>query len=181
MPAILRDGLAWAGAFALLAGIVFGLFVVVAMPFELVPKHAAESWPARPWRITESYVDAERGSRGRYYRPVICGVYADSPQRVCATRIRYGGFRFGEGRRQAEEAVARYPEGREVLLYFDPDDPRTTVIEARSPWTEMLTLLALALAFLMLPLLLWRFRRQAPPLAPPARLRPEPKPEHRRR
>jgi len=38
--------------FVLLAGIVFGLFVVVTIPFEMVNKANAETWPSRKGVIT---------------------------------------------------------------------------------------------------------------------------------
>jgi hypothetical protein len=159
-PYRIRDFLAQALALLLLAGMLMGLFVVLVMPFELVKKQAAESWPARNWRITDSSVARQQGGKGVSYRAAICGVYTDSGEALCASRIRYGGFTFGDGRRQAREIVARYPEGRVVPLHHDPDDPRDTVLEARSPWTEMLVLLGLALAFLLTPLLLWAWRRR---------------------
>jgi hypothetical protein len=148
----------------LLAGILFGLFVVVTIPFEMSKKAQAEGWPSRKLVITQSYASDQRGSTGaRYSKVEICGKYADTGERVCVRRVRYGGFRWGGGKAGALEAVARYPVGSEVDIYYSPDDPKETVLEARSPWTEMFVLLGLGIAFLLLPVILWVFRARIEP------------------
>lgn len=60
-------------------------------------------------------------------------------------------------------AVADYPVGREIDVYYSPKDPRETVLEARSSWREMYILLGLGIGFLLLPLFLWIFRKRIEP------------------
>lgn len=155
-------------AAVLLMGIFFGLFVLVTVPFEMLKKAKAESWPSRPGIVTLSYASQKSGSVGRsgsapYFKPEICGTYRDNGERFCVWRIRYGGFRFGGGKRQALETIAKYPVGSNVSVYFSPDDPKETVLEAVSPWREMYTLLGLGTFFLVLPFVLWLFGRKATP------------------
>lgn len=154
--------------YTMLAGILFGLFVVVAVPFEMYRKAQAEQWPSRKGVITTSYARLNRGSAGRsgyapWWRAEVCGNYSDSGERFCVSRIRYGDFRWGGGKAQAFDTVARYPVGREVEVYYSPQNPRETVLEAHSSWQEMQTLLGLGIAFLLLPFMLWLFRRQLEP------------------
>jgi len=59
--------------------------------------------------------------------------------------------------------VDRYPVGREVEVHYSPKNPRETVLEAHSSWREMKLLLGLGLGFLLLPFMLWLFRRQLEP------------------
>jgi len=144
------------------------LFVMAAIPFELYKKSQAESWPSRTGVITKSFTSRQSGSSGRsgsapYVKAEICGAYKDNGEAFCVTRVRYGGFRFGEARRSAEETVARYPVGTTVDIHYSPDDPKETVLEASSPWTEMFVLLGLAIVFLLLPVILWLFRKQIEP------------------
>jgi uncharacterized protein DUF3592 len=150
----------------LLAGILFGLFAIVTVPIEMSKKAEAENWPSRKAVITKSYADYRRGSgkSGGYYRTEICGRYADTEQPFCVTRIRFGGFRFGAGKASALETVAKYPAGAEVDIYYSPDNPKETVLEARSPWTEMYVMLGLGTGFLLLPVLLWAFRKRIDPV-----------------
>lgn len=152
----------------MLVGILFGLFVVVAVPFEMYQKAQAEKWPSRRGIITTSYAHLNRGSAGRsgyapWWRAEVCGNYRDNGERFCVSRIRYGAFRWGGGKADAFDTVARYPVGREVDVSYAPGNPRQTVLEARSSWKEMQILLGLGIAFLLLPLILWLFRRQIEP------------------
>lgn len=154
--------------FLLLTGIVFGLFAVVAAPIEMFQKARAESWPARKGVVTVSYARQQRGGFGRnpsgpYWTGEICGKYLDSGEMFCIARVRYGGFRFGAGKASALATVARYPVGREIEVYYDPEDPKETVLEPRSSWREMFTLLGLGIGFLLLPVFLWLFRKQIEP------------------
>jgi hypothetical protein len=151
----------------LFAGLMFGLFVIVFIPFEMYKKSQAESWPSRSGVVTLSTATRHSGSAGRtgaapYYTADVCGIYEDNGEKFCVDRIRYGGFRFGAGKDAARDTAARYPVGSKVDVYHDPDDPRTTVLEASSPWTEMLVLLGLAIGFLLVPLFLWLLRKIAP-------------------
>jgi uncharacterized membrane protein len=150
--------------FVLLAGFVFGMFAVAVAPFEMFKKARRESWPSRKAVVTKSYASHRRGGgslrhgSSMYWAVEVCGVYKDNGEKFCAARIRYGGFRWGEGKADAFDAVARYPVGREIDVYYSPDDPKETVLEAASSWAEMVTLLGLGIAFLLLPLFLWLFR-----------------------
>jgi hypothetical protein len=150
--------------FVLLAGIAFGVFIAVTIPFEMFKKAEAEGWASRKGMITHSYVGEQRGGTGALYSKVeICGKYKDTGERFCVRRVRYGGFRWGGGKASALQTVARYPVGSEVDVYYSPDDSRETLLEARSPWTEMFVLLGLGIGFLLLPVLLWVLRKKIEP------------------
>jgi len=151
--------------YVILAGLLFGLFIVVTIPFEMYKKAEAEKWPSRRGVVTTSYAHLNRGSAGRsgsgpWWRAEVCGNYSDNGERFCVSRIRYGGFRWGAGKAQAFETVARYPVGREVDVYYSPKNPRDTVLEAHSSWQEMKTLLGLGIGFLLLPVIPWLFRKR---------------------
>jgi hypothetical protein len=154
--------------YAMLAGILFGLFVIMAVPYEMYRKAEAEKWPSRRGVITTSYAHLKRGSAGSsgyapWWRAEVCGKYSDNGERFCVSRIRYGGFRWGGGKADAFDTVASYPVGREVAVYYSPKNPRETVLEAHSSWKEMKILLGLGITFLLLPVILWLFRRQLEP------------------
>ena len=156
-----KNALAKLAGYVMLAGILYGLFVVIVVPISMIEKAAAESWPSRRGTITLSYASHRRGARNTaYWFPEICGTYQDTGERFCVTRVRFGRIRWSEGKAQAEEAVAKYPVGREVDIHHAPGNPRNTVLEAVSPWTELYTLLGIGVAFLMLPVVLWVFRKR---------------------
>lgn len=150
--------------FTLLACIIFGLFILVTAPFEIYQKSVAESWPSRKAIVTKSFAASNREKRqGVTWRPVLCGTYKDNGESFCVGRFRYGGFRFGTGERSAKEAAAKYSVGQEVDIYYSPDNPEKTVLEARSSWNEIHILVGLALFFLMIPLFIWLFRKMQKP------------------
>jgi Protein of unknown function (DUF3592) len=152
----------------LLCGIAFGLFTVVTIPIEMFQKAEAETWPSRKGVVTKSYASHHSGGLGRisggpYWKAEICGSYSDNGEKFCVSRIRYGGFRFGENKTIALETVARYPAGKEIDVYYSPQNPKETVLEAHSSWAEMLILLGLGIGFLLLPFFLWVFRKKLEP------------------
>ena len=150
--------------YVLLAGILFGLFTIVVVPIEMAKMAAAEKWPSRKGLITKSFADRHSSNRrAPWWRAEICGTYVDSEEKFYVRRVRYGDFRFGSGETAAREAVAKYPVGREVDIYYSPSNPKETVLEARTSWNTMVTLLGLGIGFLLLPVLLWLFRRQLEP------------------
>lgn len=149
--------------FLLLGAVAMALFVTVVTPFVMVQKAQAESWPSRKGVVTSAYAAHRRGSKGWYWSPAICGTYLDNGEKFCATRIRFGGFIFGDGKEVANEAVAKYPAGRTIDVHYNPDNPRETLLEAHSSWREMIALLALGIAFLLVPVVLWAFRRKIGP------------------
>lgn len=164
----MRNTLGTIVGFLLLAGIAAGLVLVVTLPFEMAKKAEAESWPSRKAVVTKSYVSRHRGGagkfpRGPYAKPEICARYTDNGEEVCAARIRYGAIRLGEGETTARDTIARYPVGREIDVYFSPGDPKQTVLEAVSPWTEMYALLGVGIVLLLLPLVLWVSRSKIEP------------------
>ena len=150
--------------YVLLAGILFGLFTIVAVPIEMAKMAAAEKWPSRKGLITKSFADRHSSNRrAPWWRAEICGTYKDNGETFCVRRVRYGGFRFGSGEADARDAVVKYPVGREVDIYYSPSSPKETVLEVRTSWNSMVTLLGLGIGFLLLPVLLWLFRKQLEP------------------
>jgi hypothetical protein len=155
-------------AVLLLFGLCFGLFIIVAMPFAIFKKADAQTWPSRKGVITTSYASLKRGSSGKhgstlYWKPELCGAYQDSGERFCVGAVRYGDFRFGEGKAAALESVAKYPVGKEVDVFYNPSNPKETVLEAVSSWTVTFTLLGFGAGGLLIPFLLWVFRKQIEP------------------
>jgi hypothetical protein len=150
--------------FVLLGCILFALFILVTAPFKIYQKAVAESWPSRKAIVTKSFASSNRDRKqGVTWRQVLCGTYKDNSESFCVGRFRYGGFRFGTGKRSAVEAAAKYAAGQEVDIYYSPDNPRKTVLEARSPWTEIYILVGLAGFFLLIPVFIWLFRKMHKP------------------
>lgn len=149
----------------LLVGIVFGLFAVVAAPLEMLKMADAETWPSRKGVIKTSSVVREPGfwKRGPFWHADICGTYKDNGESFCISRVRYGDFRFRGDKAGSRETAAKYPVGREVDVYYSPDNPKETTLEPHASWQEMTVLLSLGIGFLFLPVLLWALRKKIEP------------------
>ena len=148
----------------LLTGIVFGLFVVVTVPFEMYKMAQAQHWPSRKGIVTLSYARQTFSARkAPWWRTEICGRYLDNGEKFCISRVRYGEFRFGAGKASSKASAAKYPVGREVDAYYSPKHPKEIILEPQASWKHMVVLLGLGLGFLLLPVLLWLFRRQIEP------------------
>jgi hypothetical protein len=156
----IKSILAKAAGYVLLIGLLFGLFVVITVPFELTRMVSAESWPARKGIVTLSY-PSRKSTTGRpaYWRPEICGKYQENGARFCVSRVSFGTFIFGSGEAEARAISAKYPVGLEIDVYYSPDNPKETILDPHPSWSAMLTLLGIGVGFLVIPVVLWIARK----------------------
>lgn len=142
---------------AILFWFFLGVLVIVFIPFELRSMAQARDWPSRPGTITESYtLQTTSGvGRGPWFKPSIRGTYDGTGENFFITRVRYGGFTWGSGKRQSDEYVAKYPAGMKVAVFHDPNDPRETILEPDAPWDAMLILSTVGIAGFLLPFVLY--------------------------
>jgi hypothetical protein len=160
----IKNILSKAPGYVLLAEILFGLFVVITVPFEMTRMVSAESWPARKATVTVSYASRKSSTlHSAFWRPEICGNYKDTGERFCVSRVSFGTFRFGSGEAEVRATVAKYPKGLETEIYYSLDNPKETILDPHPSWHAMLTLLAPGLGFLAAPVMLWLFRKRERP------------------
>ena len=148
---------------AILAGFLLGILLVIAVPFELWRLTEARDWPSRPGLITHSSIQwhGPRHSRDAgYWTAEINGTYRGSDERFWISRVRYGDIRVWRRKQDCREAVARYPVGAEVAVYFDPDNPRRTILEPLAPVRDLQLALTLGAGFVLTPFVLYAFRRR---------------------
>lgn len=148
---------------AILFGFLAGILAIIFVPVELYKMHQARTWPWRQGTITHSSATLGRHGGIRhapYWRVEVGGVFDDNGEKFWISRIRYGGFRWGAGKAAAMADVAKYPVGAKLKVYYSPAQPKETLLEPFAPWDTMIVLLALGVAFVSLPLLLYLFRKQ---------------------
>jgi hypothetical protein len=117
----------------------FGTFVSfhIAKP-EIGRGEASEGWPSVAGRVVHSDVARERRSDGTRYWPDVRYEYEVDGRRYTSRQLTAWERRFsikeaGAARRWAD----RYPEGSEVTVYYDPDDPHDGILEpgaSRRDW-----------------------------------------------
>lgn len=91
------------------------------------------AWSARAWPTVEGEVVHSRLTGRAFdvrYRYTVDGAALES------RRVHVGQFSGLEG--YARAIAARYPTGSPVLVYYDPDEPSSAVLEHRVPWTSLL-------------------------------------------
>jgi Protein of unknown function (DUF3592) len=81
-------------------------------------------WPAVKGVITESRVSFTRDSNGVNKSAVVRYAYT-----VAATPFAGGRINIGNSTGNPDKAVARYPRGAEVMVYYDPGKPDLAVLE----------------------------------------------------
>jgi hypothetical protein len=101
-------------------------------------RQAAEAarWPQIAGRIVSSTVEhyrqrvggAQTGTLATFYEAVIEYAYTVNGREYHSTRLDFGG-KFAGAQNIAEEKASRYPEGRQVMVRYDPKDPASAVLE----------------------------------------------------
>ena len=133
--------------FTAIFGAIFGLCGLVAAiwgGFVLKSAKVSGSWPSVQGFVMESRVESKtsKGSDNRqdtsYYAKVVYRYEIETAEYTCDT------VSFGEhGTNKpdhAREIVKRYPKGKEVKVYYDPEKPKTAVLEPGVTWSSYLPL-----------------------------------------
>jgi hypothetical protein len=121
------------------AAIAVGAFCVAYFAKLRRQARASAGWPLAPGKITRSAVardvlavkDDSTG-RIRYddkYRPVVQFVYRVSGRDYFGSGVTGGWTSLHDSPERAEAVVAAYPAGKEISVYYDPEQPRTAVLE----------------------------------------------------
>ncbi len=150
-----------------LAGFLYGVIQV---------KEAKRSleWPSTLGKV----IEARRGSDP--VKPLVLYRYAVDGRQYEARRI---AFRQVAGDETAP-MLRRYRVGKEVTVYFDPEDPETAVLEVGFRWSDHLLLMGISLGMALAGIFIHqRFKRRSvstnrpgEPAAPPAPRHPRVEP-----
>ncbi|MCP4642013.1 MAG: DUF3592 domain-containing protein [bacterium] len=107
----------------------------------------SKSWPTVTARITRSEMEESEKARkrnnrtvyDRYYKAKIGYEYTVDGQTYTSDRIAVIGAGASKVRRSAETKIQRYPVGKEVNAYYNPEKPSYAILEPgeaglRSGW-----------------------------------------------
>jgi hypothetical protein len=119
--------------------------------------NAARAWPRTTGRVLSSNVREvmvrTRSSVGittyrmtTGYVPYVVYTYVVDGAQYQAERLRMGESISSSDTRAAEQAVARYPAGADVTVYYNPADPADATLDPRTTWgTRILWMVVLLL------------------------------------
>lgn len=143
----------------------FGLFLW-ATAADVARAEASRSWPRARGVIAASRVESKERQGGAHHSVHISYGYAIAATPYAGRRVRFGGIPPDE----AEQTVARYPEGKDVEVRYDPEDRHFALLEPGAPpktlhfmWLCLVVVGLVApvgLASLGARLVAWRRRRQ---------------------
>jgi hypothetical protein len=121
-----------AAGLALLMGTVFA---VLGAQDRLADAKASEAWPTTGGKIVKTYRARSSGAHIRY-RYTVAGVDYESKQIRLVEKF---------WRDQPSEIVARYPEGRQVEVAYDPSHHSRAVLEPGTSWGALVKKMIAAL------------------------------------
>lgn len=101
-----------------------GLLLTLYGQYQLSWARASADWPVVPGRIVTSKVTAHTDEEGTTYSDKIKYVYTVEGTKYEAGVVVIGGHSYG-----AHNVVARYPQGAEVSVAYDPNKPSRAVLE----------------------------------------------------
>ena len=123
-----------------------GIFLLAWGGYEMKRAYESRSWPNTQGTVISSYIDkrSHRDSNKRtsiVYTPKIQYQYQVEGKHYTCKRIAFGGESGGK-RSKAKKVVDRYPSGKKVTVYYNPQDPKVAVLKAGFSWGAILAFLA---------------------------------------
>lgn len=113
--------------------IIIGVVLLFIYFRSLAKVRSSQAWPAVQGTVVESWVresestDSE-GSVSYSYYPEIRYQYQVMGNEYQGDKISFGP-KVGGIRSRAEKAIAKYPTGANVMIYYQPDNPINAVLE----------------------------------------------------
>ena len=141
--------------FLLLNGIFLGVIFFTQRRVNQVSK-----WNSTLGTVTMSTIEQRHSTEGGYVDyPAILYSYQVSGQPYEGFKIAPGPQVGGSG---ARKVVARYPEGAQVMVFYDPQNPAEAVLEKKAPaqWVMWLILAIFdCVLCVVVPITIWSFGR----------------------
>ena len=108
--------------------LLVGLGVVIHSIRTSRKVEAAQLWPSVKGLVTTSVVKRS-GGKNRVYRAKIRYTYSVAGFEFAGRRYALGGELDTSNRARAEARCAKYPEGSEPEVYYDPSNPKDACLE----------------------------------------------------
>jgi hypothetical protein len=100
-----------------------GVFVALVLRRRWQLARASESWPSAEGRILSSTIVKHEGS----FTPKISYEYSVKEEKFTGDEVNYNGLETDQ--ETAAAYVAKYPAGLTVRVFYDAEEPQTSVLE----------------------------------------------------
>jgi hypothetical protein len=116
-------------------GVIFILVAVLAA-FRSIKDwkryRESEGWISATGQIIASHVTSSRGTKSTTYHTYIVYTYQVMGQGYQSGQFSFGSEGTGyETHKKAESICAKYPEGSQTTIYYDPNDPQQAVLQRK--------------------------------------------------
>jgi hypothetical protein len=105
----------------------FGIGLAASVGLDYVSAQTAKEWQVVQGRVLDSKLGYSSGPKGPSYWADIRYTYDLGDKRLVGTTVGFGP-RIGS-RDAAEDAVTKFPAGKQVSVYLNPRDPSEAVLE----------------------------------------------------
>jgi hypothetical protein len=135
----------------LFAGIFFVVGIAASYWGWTILRNAriSNGWPATQGEIIASSVRADTDEDGTTYHADVTFSYVVEDHRYSSETVSFGQY-GSSNRKHAEEIVRTYQPGEKVPVYYNPDEPKTAVLEP-GVTTSSYMVLGIGLCFAILP------------------------------
>lgn len=89
---------------------------------------ASESWPTVQGSVTESQLESHTDDGSTTYSVHVIYEYTVQGQQLDSDRVWFGGDYSTSDRSGMQKIVRDYPIGKQVTVYYSPDDPTESVL-----------------------------------------------------
>ena len=110
-------------------------------------------WPAAQGEITSSYVSESTDEDGTTYSAEIEFKYVVNDRWLTADVVNFGEY-GSSNMSHAGDIVDKYPVGKVVNVYYNPDHAETAVLEPGVTWSSYFILL-MGIVFLIIPAIIF--------------------------
>lgn len=123
-----------------------GILLLAWGGYEMKRAYESRTWPDTQGTVTSSYIgkSSHRDSNNHtstVYTPKIRYQYQVEGKHYTCNRIEFGGESGGK-RSKAKKVVDKYPSGKKVTVYYNPQDPKVAVLKAGFSWGALFAFLA---------------------------------------
>jgi len=109
---------------------------------------ASRDWPSVPGVITRSAVATKRSDGKTMYSFDVVYRYQVEGRELTCNSVFFGGNTSSSNSSAAYKVTGRYPEGAEVDVYYEPENPANAVLEPGTRWQSYIVF-GIGLVFLI--------------------------------
>ena len=129
-----------------LAMFAAGIFLMALGGYEIKGSQESRNWPSTRGTITYSgvhksiHTDSNHRTKTTYI-PKVAYRYQVKGRQYTGDRIEFGVGESGGSMKSAQKIMGRYPSGKKVPVYYNPQDPKYGILEAGFTWRSIFAFL----------------------------------------